>query len=268
MLTPEQRSKYADQGYVLLPGAFDRRAAQAVADRVWEYLEAERGVLRDDPETWNVPGAWVGLKTLREQEPYLSLDSLSLRGSIDELLGAENWHARDWGGFLISFPDCQPETWSRPADGWHVDFHYTHEAGKPFAVHTFVFLSEVGPRAGGTLVVRGSHRLVERFVRGLTPEQRAQKYSLLKKQFNASDPWLAELTAGDVGATGRADRFQECVHEIHGVPVCVDDLRGSPGDVILTHPWMLHATSPNAGDRPRIMLGKNIYTDPAVVNYG
>ena len=138
----------------------------------------------------------------------------------------------------------------------------------PFSGASFVFLNEVGPRAGGTLVVRGSQRLVERFVRGLTPEQRAQKYSLLKKQFNASDPWLAELTAGDVGATGRADRFQECVHEIHGVPVCVDDLQGSPGDVVLTHPWMLHATSPNAGDGPRIMLGKNIYTDPAVVNYG
>lgn len=46
MLTAEQRSQYAEQGYMRLPGAFDRQAAEAVADRVWEYLEGERSVLR------------------------------------------------------------------------------------------------------------------------------------------------------------------------------------------------------------------------------
>ena len=117
-------------------------------------------------------------------------------------------------------------------------------------------------------MVRGSHRLAERFVRGLTPEERQQKYTQLKKQFNASDPWLAELTSGDVEALGRADCFLGATHEIDGVPVCVDDLRGSPGDVVLTHPWILHVTSPNAGPGPRIMLGKNICTDSAVVNFG
>ena len=69
MLTREQRSQYEEQGYVHLPGAFDRRAAEAVAERVWEYLEAERGVLQGDRATWDVPGAWVGLKTLREPTP-------------------------------------------------------------------------------------------------------------------------------------------------------------------------------------------------------
>lgn len=45
MLTPQQRSQYAEQGSLHLPNAFDREAVEAVKKHVWEYLESERGVL-------------------------------------------------------------------------------------------------------------------------------------------------------------------------------------------------------------------------------
>ena len=109
------------------------------------------------------------VKVLKEEELFLSLDSQDLHQAIDDLLGSGTWERpRHWGGFLLNFPDCSPEAWSIPADGWHVDFHYTNEPGTQFGLRVFTFLGEAGPRGGGTLVVRGSHRLVEKFVRAMT----------------------------------------------------------------------------------------------------
>ena len=261
MLTQEQRSAFDERGYAHLPGAFQRPTVDAVAERVWSHLELHRGIQREDPRTWDIQGPWVGLKVLKRDAPFESLKSLELCAAIDDLLGPGAWRKpKNWGGFLVNFPDCRPEEWSVPCQGWHVDFHYTYDPGSPFGLHVFTFLSEVGPRAGGTLVVRGSHRLVEKFVAAMTPEERLQRYSVLRKRFNASNPWLAELTST---RTSEADRrhFMERDHEIDGVSVRVEQLCGSPGDVVLTHPWMLHVTSPNAGSRPRFMLGQDVYVD-------
>ena len=49
---------------------------------------------------------------------------------------------------------------------------------------------------------------------------------------------------------------------VGGVAVRVVELCGGPGDVILMHPWLLHAASPNASDRPRFMLAKDIVAQP------
>lgn len=260
MLTGEQRTRYERDGYIKLHQAFDPERVAAIADRVWTHLETHKGIRRDDSASWNVPGPWVGLKVLKEEELFLSLDSRKLRGAIDDLLGSGAWQRpRHWGGFLLNFPDCRPEQWNVPAAGWHVDFHYTNEPGTAFGLRVFTFLCEVGPRGGGTLFVRGSHRLVERFVRGLAPAERRRKYSALKATFNASHPWLRELTSAEGPA--RVSRFMDRTREIDGVQVRVEQLCGSPGDVVLSHPWMLHASSQNAGTGPRLMLAKLIHTE-------
>lgn len=261
MLTPEQRAAFERQGYLHLPGAFDRSTVDALADRVWSHLEVQRGIRREDPKTWDVPGPWVGLKVLKKEALHRSLDSPELCAAIDDLLGPGAWRKpNNWGGFLVSFPDCSPEEWCIPAQGWHVDFHYTHERGSLFGLHVFTFLSEVGARGGGTLIVPGSHHLVQRFVAAMTPEERGQEYARLRKRFNASHPWLAQLTSNEP-CEHRNAHFMERTHEIDGVPVRVEHLCGSPGDALITHPWMLHVVSPNAGSGPRIMLGQNIYCE-------
>ena len=91
----------------------------------------------------------------------------------------------------------------------------------------------------------------------MTPEQRREGYAALRDRFNVSEPWLRDLTSGEPDP-GRTLRFT-AEHEIDGVAVRVESLCGSPGDVILAHPWFLHATSLNSGPGPRIMLGKDIY---------
>jgi ectoine hydroxylase-related dioxygenase (phytanoyl-CoA dioxygenase family) len=41
---------------------------------------------------------------------------------------------------------------------------------------------------------------------------------------------------------------------VHDVPLQVTELTGSPGDAWLMDLRVLHASAPNAGDRPRVML--------------
>jgi hypothetical protein len=48
-------------------------------------------------------------------------------------------------------------------------------------------------------------------------------------------------------------------HDAGGIPVRVAELTGQPGDVVLTHPWVLHSWSCNTGSSPRMMLTKNLY---------
>jgi hypothetical protein len=36
------------------------------------------------------------------------------------------------------------------------------------------------------------------------------------------------------------------------------ELSGAPGDVVLMHPWQLHAPAPNCGTSPRLLLSQSI----------
>ncbi|MGH9233574.1 MAG: phytanoyl-CoA dioxygenase family protein [Acidimicrobiales bacterium] len=42
------------------------------------------------------------------------------------------------------------------------------------------------------------------------------------------------------------------------MPVDVVELRGAPGDVVITHIHVFHSGSPNTSDSPRQMLGKGV----------
>lgn len=110
---------------------------------------------------------------------------------------------------------------------WHKDFHYTNDPNSLFGVRVLIYLSDVPPKGGGTVVVRGSHKLVRHFVRGLHEDEPRQKMSLLRNRFNASHPWLQRLTSkGDEGAD-RVDYFMKRDHIIGSVPVRVCELPGA-----------------------------------------
>jgi hypothetical protein len=56
----------------------------------------------------------------------------------------------------------------------------------------------------------------------------------------------------------RTARFMDRDHDVGGIAVRVTELTGQPGDVVLTHPWVLHHSAPNAGSYPRMMT-KNLF---------
>jgi len=144
--------------------------------------------------------------------------------------------------------------------------HFTHDPDQTIGVRLFTLLSDVEPRGGATLVVTGSHRLVERFVRGLSPTEKEEKFARLVDRFMRTDPWLEELAHGAVDAPERERRFLEDGACIDGFDVRVETISGKAGDGVLMHPWTLHARSPHAGDGPRFILAKDIYRVPALAS--
>jgi len=264
MLTERQTAEFEERGFVRIQAAFDPVQAREAANEIWRRLEHTRGVNRNDPSSWRIAGPWVGLKALRETFAFQSLGSPALESAIDGLLGRDRWtRLEHWGGFLVNFPDCTPDDWRLPTKGWHVDFQLNHEVGSAFGVQTFVYLADVRPRAGGTLVVAGSHRLVERFVGELTEQDLREKYGVLRDRFNQCDPWLAELNSGRTLDPEETARFTDAACEVAGVPVRVEELTAQCGDAFLVHPWLVHAAAPNAGPGPRLVLHRNIHAhDP------
>jgi len=130
--------------------------------------------------------------------------------------------------------------WEVPYNVWHLDVPRLGDLGAP-GVQVFTFVHEVAAHGGGTLVVAGSHRLLndDGVIRSKTVKQRLKRH-----------PFFRDLM--DKRAADRA-RFMEC-GEAGGVPVQVVELTGSPGDVYFTDLRMLHSLGPNTSPVPRLMV--------------
>ncbi len=72
------------------------------------------------------------------------------------------------------------------------------------------------------------------------------------------DHWLRVLRRpGD--DLERTARFMDRDLDIGGITVRVTELTGQPGDMVLTHPWVLHRSAPNTGSYPPMMMTKNLH---------
>lgn len=132
-------------------------------------------------------------------------------------------------------------SWRVPADAWHVDLPRLPDPGSP-GVQIFTFLAPVAPGGGGTLVVAGSHRLVN-------PPRRMASAQV--KRTLARAPWFRDLmTDADDDRRG----FLDADGVVDGVEVRVVELCGEPGDVWFADLRLLHALAPNASPTPRLML--------------
>ncbi len=147
--------------------------------------------------------------------------------------------------------------WDVPSAVWHADFSYACPPEPLSGVKVFTFLSDVPARSGGTLVVAGSHRVVEQFVTGRAPET-LRNTRRIRLELLGSHEWLRDLTSRS-SSSDRARRFIERGGTIDGTAVRVVELTGEAGEVVLTHPWVLHCRAPNCGQAPRFMRSVDIY---------
>jgi hypothetical protein len=85
--------------------------------------------------------------------------------------------------------------------------------------------------------------------------------------FLASHPWWQDLTARNRRDDGIA-RFVDTEERIGDVPVRVAELTGDAGDVVLTHPWVLHCRGVNCAAAPRFMRGQDIYRRSVALDLG
>ncbi len=80
----------------------------------------------------------------------------------------------------------------------------------------------------------------------------------VRKAYMQSDPWLEAL--GKARGADWLERRLGSEATIDGIRVRVDELTGAAGDVIIGHPWLLHAPAPNRATRPRFMRVQRVHT--------
>ncbi len=256
MLSEQDRVEFAERGVVWLRGAFSPDEAARMRRRVWARL-ARAGVTEDDPATWASADVTGLSKAIKRDRVFAALGSPVVRGAVDDLLRRDAWDPpREWGAILIHFPS-QARPWVLPARSWHTDYGWDRDPEPLFGVKVFAFIAEVRPRGGGTVVITGSHRVVARFAASLPPQQHYEGHLL--GRYLRRDDWFRALSRPGDDDPGRAARFMDREHRTGGIAVRVAELTGQPGDVVLTHPWVLHSGSPNTGGYPRMMMTKNLY---------
>lgn len=243
---------FGDAGFIRIDGAFPRQLADSLSDLIWGVCERRFGYDRGDPSTWTVPFQGRALRDTATSPLFDDILTDRVADLVDDLLGERNWEwPAGWGGFLVTFPNAS--AWRLPSAGWHQDWTFQVDCEPVRFFKTFVFLNEVRPGGGGTLVVAGSHRLHGRFPTGRSLDEAGQptKTELLYTECD----WLRDLSH-DGDEPARRKWFMEHEREVAGVDLRVVELTGQPGDIVAIHPWLIHNVAPNANVSPRFMLAQ------------
>ena len=243
-------------GILILRNAFSADAARGMQEAFWAFVQRHYDIRRDDPGTWPDGRGNVGLKQLRRSSVFTPFyDNPTVRHALDAVYAATGWLEPKAGTQILhTFP--MPGPWVLPSRGWHIDCGFEQPSFPVSAVKLFGFFGEVGPGGGGTLLLSGSHRLVDQYrprLAGPTPGNTGTW-----GQFMTQHPALAELyRGGNAADSGR--QLLNRPYEVDGVEVEAIELTGQPGDVVITHLHTFHCAAPNAVATPRLMLGKPIY---------
>lgn len=252
---PDIAETFRQTGIVRLNGAFTPAEAATMRDAFWGYLHRHTDIRRDDPASWDTGRGSVSFKQLRRSKVFLPFhDNDSVRHALDAIFTDSGWLPPKPGSqILLTFPT--PGRWMLPARGWHMDCGFDRPTWPVFAVKLFGFFDTVGEEGGGTLLLSGSHRLVDRY--RLANPAEAGGNTASWGRFMTHHPALRALYKGGTATASGRDQVGK-VHEIGGVPAKPIELTGQPGDVVITHLHTFHCVAPNSTDRPRLMLGKPI----------
>jgi hypothetical protein len=231
-LTEKDTHQFIQQGYLVVHEAFQRELAERIIPMVWAELEIDP----NDPSTWTEPVVW--LRQVLKKEPIPQIHTKRYHEVIDDLCGQGRWYATNNGAgyWPILLPGFAKPPWRPLNKEWHVEgnwFHHRLSSPEQGLVCLQLF-TDIEPGGGGTAVRVGSHRytaciLAEAEPDGLTPR---------------------EL---DLRATAATQHLS------------VVEVTGEAGDIIIMHPFTVHAPSTNTSDRARIAAIKLIRLYEAMI---
>ena len=165
-LTAHQYEEFERRGLLRLEGLLSAERVGAAREAVLRPLE-RLGLWWDGAwrlDRWPKP-QWPasGLKTARvigNKRPELEalIEEPALLAVVDRLLEGRPFDRGIYKRPQLLFTLPNIETWALPA-GWHLDVPRLASGEGP-GVQVFIFLDAVGPGGGGTLVIAGSHRLL------------------------------------------------------------------------------------------------------------
>jgi hypothetical protein len=212
LLTGEQARHFLERGFVTIQGAFDPAGTQRWLDDAWARLGYDR----------NDPGTWADKRVHLARRSHVDARTFAPAAwhVAVELAGGEQrvrlpWR---WGdSFIANLGVGDDRPWQPPSPavgGWHKDGDFfRHFLDSPEqALLSLVLWTDMLPRGGGTFVAADSVPVVARFL-AEHPE------GVLPGDFDYA------------ALIGQCRDFAE--------------LTGQAGDVVLLHPYTLHATSQN-----------------------
>jgi ectoine hydroxylase-related dioxygenase (phytanoyl-CoA dioxygenase family) len=245
--------RFADTGVLHLPGAFSPGEAGAMADGFWNYLEARCPARRGDPASWpeGHPPPGVSLRGLKAKRVFTpALDNAAVTGALDAVLGRDCWVAPKRGPrVLVTFPT--PGPWVMPT-AWHMDSGFETPTYPVPWMQLWAVVGPLPPCGGGTLLLAGSHRLVERYRQGLREEERGGN-SVSWGRFMRQHPFLDRLRQGGSPENPGRELLGQA-NDIDGIAVQALEVSGQPGDVYLSHGQVFHCAAPDTSGSPRLML--------------
>jgi hypothetical protein len=245
-LDEAQRLQFARDGVLKLEGLLDRTCLALARDAVLRPLE-ELGLWRDG--RWRLDARsrpkWpdTGLRPRRDIGQRAEVEALirlpTVTALVDQVLEGADFDRKIYPRpqVLASLPNADP--WVLPS-GWHTDMPRVAKGGS-LGVQLFMFLDRVALRGGGTLVVAGSHHLLD--------SGRNMKVSEITAALRP-EPFFRHLFSGQAGA---ADRQALPAGQVGETRLEVVELVGEPGDAWIMDLRALHAAAPNRSDRPRLM---------------
>lgn len=223
VLSADQVDQFVEDGYCVVREAFPREDAKEALDMLWAEAREQEGVERYDSATWS--RRHVHVRKGFGDPPFRKIaHAQRFREAIDDLLGEGRYHpVNGLGWWPITFPGFDAKPWKAPEGGWHVDgIQFHHHVNSPDqGLLPIPIFSDIKPGYGGTALSAGSHKIAARVLRDAEP-----------------DGLSCQELAKAVNAQPRDN---------------VVEAQGSVGDVVLLHPFMLHANSPNCGVAPRII---------------
>ncbi len=251
----EQQEAFERDGVVTLRGAFDADVASRMSDAVWGHVDRHGGVRRDDRATWPTE-TWHGIsfKRLKRHGAFRAvLASPSVGAALDGIFGPGGWTPSGGGAqILFTFPDTTPGQWRVPHALWHMDSGFARRVQPPHAVKLFSVVEALPPRGGATMVLAGTPNLVADYARSAPDEHRDGHKANWNRFLRTVDPRLGAFSRDD-GDPGRNDDLAR-PFTVGAQPVELRELGGEPGDVHVTHINCFHSGSPNANDRPRLLV--------------
>ena len=247
---------FLTRGTVRIPAVFSKLEAARMVDSIWKLLEESSGFLRDDPSTWTEKQP-TGFQSLTRKNVFNAIASTIVVDALDDLLGNAQWTStKAWGVPLVTFPEIG-RVWDVPQNQWHLDFLARGDTHRLPGIRVLAFIADVEPSGGGTVIVAGSHRLVGNLVE--TGQAHGGHSTTVRDALATSYPWFRALWSNTSETSNRTRRFVETSESIDGMELRVEELTGTPGDVILMHPWTFHAPAPNCGRTPRMMVSHSVY---------
>ncbi len=225
-LNDEQREQFLTRGHIVLHDCFSPDFARDWTDLAFVRL----GYDPDDKATWTQPRVHMGSENtveVRDFAPDAWAAMCDLCGGEERVSQPYKWS----DGFICNFGIGADKPWQAPSaqvPGWHKDGDFfRHFLDSPEqGLLTLVVWSDVIHQGGATFVACDSVPVVARFLaqhpEGLGPHQ-----------FD----------------------FRDLIGQCHDFI----EVTGKPGDVVLLHPYVLHAASQNVRGVARFITNPPIH---------